>query len=98
MTDNGTLVVVEAGEKGLEDLLEMVLRDGRTVRICVRGEPVADLSPPAARHSRLLPLDPRLKVTFLTESEQLMQADDWPERLRIDRTSPVDIPLAQDAR
>jgi antitoxin (DNA-binding transcriptional repressor) of toxin-antitoxin stability system len=88
MTDNGTLLVVEAGEKGLEDLLEIVRRDGRTVRICVRGEPVADLSPPAARR-RLFPLDPKLKVTFLTDSDHLMTADDWPERLRIDPKPPV---------
>lgn len=87
MTDNGTLLVVEAGEKGLEDLLEIVRREGRTVRICVRGQPVADLSPPAPRRN-LLPLDPRLKVTFLTDSVQLTEADDWPERLRIDAKPP----------
>jgi antitoxin (DNA-binding transcriptional repressor) of toxin-antitoxin stability system len=86
MTDNGTLLIVEAGEKALEDLLEIVRRDGRTVRICVGGEPVADLSPTVRRN--LYPVDPRLKVSFLTEGEQLTNAEDWPERLRVDTEPP----------
>ncbi len=45
MTDTGTHVVVDAGEKGLDDLLQIVRTQGRTVRICVAGKPVADLRP-----------------------------------------------------
>lgn len=80
MTDAGTHLVVDAGEKGLEDLLEIVRQEGRVVRICVGGEAVAELSPPSFR--RLGPVDPRLKATILVEGHEVTTEDDWPQESR----------------
>jgi antitoxin (DNA-binding transcriptional repressor) of toxin-antitoxin stability system len=83
MTDKGTYMIAEAGEQRLEDLLEVIRKDGRMIRICVKGQPVADLSPPAPRR-RLTPVDPALKVTFNCDPAKLTTEEDWPEHLRVD--------------
>jgi antitoxin (DNA-binding transcriptional repressor) of toxin-antitoxin stability system len=94
MTDRGTHLVVDVAEKPLGDLLEIVRTEGRSVRICVAGKPVAELSPlssapPLPARRKLEPLDPRLKVTFLTESQELTTEADWPEHLRVDVARPA---------
>src|SRR5438552_3355331 len=66
MTDRGTHLVVDAAEKPLEDLLDIVRNQGRLVQICVAGEPVAELSPMPVRRP-LPPVDPRLKPTIVAE-------------------------------
>lgn len=82
MIVHDTYVTVEVGEKGLEELLTLV-KEGRTVRIVSAGQPVADLSQPRPRRE-LVPIDPRLKVTFNVAPEALTSPEDWPEHVRID--------------
>ena len=81
MTDTGTHILVEAGEATLDELLKAMGERGLPVRICKGGEAVAELTPVPPKR-RLLPTDPRLKVTFHGDPVKLTTADDWPEQLK----------------
>lgn len=83
MTDKGTYVSTEVGENRLEELVEIVRKQGRTVRICMNGEPVAELSPPKPRR-KLTPVDPCLRVTFGPDYDPCagLDVEDWPEEQR----------------
>lgn len=88
MTDIGTHIIVDAGETGLQELLELVGKEGRSVRICVAGRPVAEMTP-VPRRRQLLPVDPSMKVTFLTDDPvRLTTEEDWPEHLRVKPDDP----------
>jgi antitoxin (DNA-binding transcriptional repressor) of toxin-antitoxin stability system len=82
MTQHRTYISIEANETDLSQLLKTVAESHQSIRILSDGTPVAELSPLPPR--RVLGGDPLLKATFLTDSEELMSEEDWPEHLRID--------------
>ena len=88
MTDTGTHVIVDASEKGLQELLDILRTQGRSIRICVGGDAVAELTPFPNRR-KLFPVDPAMKATFLTDDPvHLTSEEDWPEHRRVGPNDP----------